>query len=287
MLVLSVAATAVHAEDVLGRIREKKTITIAYRDAAFPFSFLDQDKKPVGYSIDLCLKLADAIKQQLKLPQLAIAYVPATSDNRMDLIQNGKADLECGATTNTAERRKSVAFTIPHFVAGERMLVKTDSNIKNWPDLRNKKVAVTKGTTNLKPLEGRGQVRALNLKVVDGRDHNDSFHILETGGADAFATDDVLLYGLKATAKNPSAYAVVGDPLTTEPYAIMLSKTDPAFKKFVDGEMSRIIHDYEINKLYDKWFLKPIPAKDNFTLNMPMSYLFRDSLRFPTDQVGN
>lgn len=286
-LMLSVTAIAAHAEDVLTRIRDGKAITIAYREASFPFSFLDQDKKPVGYTIDLCLKIVDALKQQLKLPQLSIAYVPVTSSNRIDMITTGKADLECGSTTNTAERRKRVDFTIAHFMAASRMIVRVDDNIKNWPDLRNKKVATTKGATSVQSLVDRGQVRSLNMTILEGRDHDESFKMVVDKAADAFAMDDVLLYGLRATAKNPSAYAIVGEPLTTEPYAIMLPKGDPAYKALVDREMGRIIHDGEMHKLYTKWFLSPIPAKNNLTLNMPMGYLFRESLRFPSDLVGN
>ena len=284
---LGVAATAVHAEDVLAKIRDSKTITIGYREASFPFSFVDQDKKPVGYAIDLCLKIADAVKQQLKLPQLNIVYVPVTSSNRIDMIASGKIDLECGSTTNNAERRKQVSFTIAHFMASSRMLVRVEDKIKNWPDLRDKKVATTKGTTSVKSLVDRGQVRSLNMTIVEGRDHNESFKMVEDKAADAFVMDDVLLYGLKATAKDPAAYAIVGEPLTTEPYAIMLPKGDTNYKAVVDREMGRIIHDGEINKLYTKWFLSPIPAKNNLVLNMPMGYLFRESLRFPSDQVGN
>nr|WP_329956025.1 amino acid ABC transporter substrate-binding protein [Collimonas silvisoli] len=286
-LMLSAAAATAHAEDALAKIRNSKTITIGYREASFPFSFLDQDKKPVGYAVDLCLKIADAVKQQLKLQQLNIAYVPVSSSNRIDMIASGKVDLECGSTTNNAERRKKVSFTIAHFMASSRMLVRVADNIKNWPDLRDKKVVTTKGTTSVKSLIDRGQVRSLNMTVLEGRDHNESFKMVEDKAADAFVMDDVLLYGLKATAKDPAAYAVVGEPLTTEPYAIMLPKDDAAYKAVVDREMGRIIHDGEIYKLYTKWFLSPIPAKNNLTLNMPMGYLFRESLRFPSDQVGN
>lgn len=282
----SIPVGSAHA-DVLSKVRDSKTLTIAYREASLPFSFLDQNNKPVGYAIDLCLKIAEAVKQQLKLPQLTIAYVPVTSSTRIPTIEAGQADLECGSTTNTAERRKHVAFTIPHFVAAARMVVRADSGIKNWPDLRNKKVVSTKGTTNVQTLVDRGQVRSLNITVVEGRDHSDSFHMVEDKTADAFAMDDVLLFGLRAASSNPAAYEVVGDPLSTEPYAIMLPKGDPAFKTLVDHEMARIIQDGELNKLYQKWFLNPIAAKNNVNLKMPMGYLFKESLRFPSDQVGS
>ncbi len=294
-VLLSVSAASFAANEapsagnnsVINRIRDTKTLTIAYRDAAIPFSFLDQNKKPVGYTIDLCLQIAEVIKQQLKLPQLTIAYVPVSTSNRIQVIESGKADLECGTTTNTADRRQHVAFTIPHFMAATRMVVRTNSGIKNWPDLRDKKVATTKGTTSVKSLADRGQVRALNMTVVEGSDHNESFGMVVNKTADAFAMDDVLLYGLRAAAKDPEAYTVVGDPLTTEPYAIMLSKQDPAFKTLVDQDMASIIQDGELNSLYKKWFLSPIPAKNMMNMNMPMGYLFKESLRFPSDKVAN
>ncbi|MGS0741269.1 amino acid ABC transporter substrate-binding protein [Glaciimonas sp. GG7] len=286
LLLASFATVSAHA-DVLSKIRDTKTITIAYRDASLPFSFLDRNMQPVGYSIDLCLKIAEGIKQQLKLPQLTIAYVPVTSSTRIPTIEAGKADLECGSTTNTAERRKHVAFTIAHFIAGVRMIVRADSGIQNWPDLRNKKVVSTKGTTSVQTLTDRGQVRSLNIVVLEGREHDDSFRMVEDKSVDAFVMDDVLLFGLRAGLKNPAAYDVVGDPLSTEPYAIMLPKDDPAFKTLVDHEMASIIQDGELTKLYQKWFLSPIPAKNNINLKMPMGYLFRESLRFPSDKVGN
>jgi ABC-type amino acid transport substrate-binding protein len=286
-LLLCAAAGIAYGNNNLSKIRDTKTITIAYRDASLPFSFLDGDKKPIGYAIDLCLKIADAVKSQLKLSQLNIVYLPVTSDNRMQMIADGKADIECGSTANTAARRKLVDFTIPHFVTAARMLVRTDSGIKNWPDLRNKKVVATKGTVNMQTLNERGQVRSLNLTTLEGRDHNDSFHMLETRAADAFATDDVLLYGLRATAKDPSAYAVVGDPLSTSAYAIMMRKDDAEFKAVVDREMARIIQDGEIYKIYAKWFLNPISAKNNMNMNMPMNFLLKDSFQYPSDKVSD
>lgn len=286
LIVASFSATSAQA-DVLRKIGDTKTISIAYRDASIPFSFLDQNKQPVGYAIDLCLKIADAVKQQLKLSQLTIAYVPVTSFTRISAIEDGKADLECGSTTNTAERRKHVAFTIAHFIAGVRMIVNVDSGIKNWPDLRNKKVVSTKGTTSVQTLTDRGQVRALNIVVLEGAEHDASFKMVENKSVDAFVMDDALLYGLRAASKNPAAYQVVGDPLSTEPYAIMLPKDDPAFKALVDRAMAQMIQDGQLNKLYQKWFLNPIAAKNNINLKMPMGYLLRESLRFPSDKVGN
>ena len=222
----------------------------------------------------------------MKLPKLDIAYIPVTPSTRIPAIVDGKADLECGSTTNNFERRKQVAFTIPHFVAAARMLVRTDSGIRNWSDLRGKRVVTTRGTTSVKLLTDRDKVRALGLKLVEASDHAESFSKVEKGEAEAFPMDDVLLYGLRAKAKDPSKFVVVGDLLSTEPYAIMLRKDDAPFKTLVDKEMGRIINEGELVKLYDKWFLHPIPP-NGLNMNMPMGYLLRDALRFPTDKVGD
>lgn len=279
-------AAAAHATDTFSKIRETQTITIAYREASLPFSYLDAHKKPIGYAVDLCLKIADAVRRELKLSRLDIAYLPVTPSTRIPAIVEGRADLECGSTTNNAERRKQVAFTIPHFVAAARMVVRADSGIRNWADLRDKRVVTTKGTTSVKLLTERDKVRSLGLKLVEGRDHAESFNMVEKGEAEAFPMDDVLLFGLRASSPDPSRFIVVGDALSAEPYAIMLRKDDAPFKALVDREMGRIIQDGEIYKLYDKWFKSPIPPK-GINMNMPIGHLLRDTLRFPTDKVGD
>jgi ABC-type amino acid transport substrate-binding protein len=274
------------AGDTLEKIRDTQTVKIGYREASLPFSYLDQNKKPVGYAIDLCLKVVDAIRRELKLKQVIIVYFPVTSANRFSALNEGKVDLECGSTTNNAERRKIVAFTIPHFVATVRMLVRSSSGIANWADLQGKRVVTTKGTTTVQLMNDRDKVRALGLVLLDGRDHAESFGKVESGEADAFPMDDVLLFGLRANAKSPNGFLIVGDSLSAEPYAIMMRKDDAQFKKAVDREMGRLINDGDLAKLYDKWFEQPIPPK-RVNLKMSMSYLLRDTLRFPTDKVGD
>ncbi len=274
------------AADTLAKVRETHTITIAHREASLPFSYLDTNKKPIGYAVDLCLKIADAVRRELKLNQLKIEYLPVTPSTRIQAIVDGKADLECGSTTNNAERRKQVAFTIPHFVAAARMVVRADSGIKNWSDLRDKRVVTTKGTTTVKLLTDRDKVRALGLKLIEGRDHAESFRMVEQGQAEAFPMDDVLLFGLRASAQDPNGFVVVGEALSAEPYAIMLRRDDALFKAFVDREMGRIINEGEIYKLYDKWFRSQIPPKGQ-NMNMPIGHLLRDTFRFPTDKVGD
>lgn len=270
------------AADTLSRIRQNQTVTIAYREASFPFSYLDENKKPIGYSMDICLRLVDALKRELKLPQLNVKYLLVSSSTRIPAIAEGKADLECGSTTNNAERRSQVSFSISHFFATVRMIVRTDSGIRNWQDLKDKKIVTTKGTTTVKLLTERDKVRALGLKLIEGNDHNDSFKMVENFQVDAFPMDDVLLYGLRANAADPSKFSIVGDALSTEAYGIMLARDDPNFKTLVDKEMARLMIDGEIGKLYDKWFNRAVPPK-NANLNMPMNRLLRENIRFPSE----
>lgn len=273
------------AGDTLGKIRKTQTLVIGIRETA-PFSYTDENKQPLGYSVDLCMKVADAIKKELKMPAMKIQFYSVDSTTRFTALLEDKIDLECGSTTNNAERRKKVAFTIPHFFSSVRALVKADSGIKNWPQLRNRTVVTTKSTTTVKLLNDRNDTSSLNIKLVEGNSDQDSFKMVEEGKADAFPMDDVLLYSLRAESKSPASFAIVGDPLSIEPYSIMMRKDDPGFKKIVDNEMLRLIHENEIYRIYEKWFTKPIPPK-NVNMNMSMGFLLRDSLRFPTDQVAD
>ncbi|RZT41550.1 amino acid ABC transporter substrate-binding protein [Cupriavidus agavae] len=279
------AAQAAAPNSVVLRIQQTGVIRIAHRESSVPFSFV-ADGKPMGYAVDLCLKVADAMRTQLKMPQLRVEWVPVTPASRIPAIVDGKADLECGSTTNNRERRDQVAFTIPHYIAGSRMLVKSDSGIRKWGDLRGKTVASTTGTTPLAMLRKMDESGAMGWKVVEAKDHAEAFAMVESGRADAFVMDDVLLYGLRANAKHPAALAVTGDLLTIEPYAIMLSKHDAEFKKIVDRALIASIYDQETQKLYRKWFQQPIPP-NGITLDIPMSYLLRDSFKFPSDKVAD
>ena len=194
--------------------------------------------------------------------------------------------MECGSTTNNAERRKVVDFTIPHFISMARLLVRTDARIGTLPELAGRTVVSTKGTTPLDRLRRTNDDNSLNMKIVEAQDHAQAFAMVAGGQAAAFAMDDVLLFGLRANAPKPEDFAVIGKPMTIEPYAIMLPKGDTAFKKVVDQEMRRIIQSGEINAIYAKWFTQPIPPK-NINLALPMQHMLKDSFKYPSDKVGD
>jgi ABC-type amino acid transport substrate-binding protein len=276
----------VQAQSMLDQIRRSQAITIAHRDSSIPFSYIDANQQPIGYAMDLCLKVADAIKRELKLPALKINFLSVTSATRIPSIEQGKAALECGSTTNTAERRKQVDYTIAHFISSARFLVRNDSKITKLEDLQGRNVVSTKGSTNIKTLERINSERALKMKVLEAADHAEAFAMVAQKKADAFAMDDVLLFGLRAHSGQADAFAVIGKPMTIEPYAIMLPKGDAAFKKLVDAEMRRIILSGEINAIYRKWFKQPIPPK-GINLNLPMPYMLRDSFKYPSDKVAD
>jgi glutamate/aspartate transport system substrate-binding protein len=268
----------------LDRIKQTGKIIIAHRESSVPLSYLDANKKPVGYAVDLCLRLADAVKKKLNMPRLDVSYLMVTGATRIPAIAEGKADLECGSTTNNAERRQKVAFTVPHYITGARYLVRADSKIDDLPNFDGKKLVSTKGTTPLKAVNAANKERLIGITVLEVADHAAAVTMVENGEADGFAMDDVLLYGLRSERPDPSKLKVVGKFLTIEPLAIMLSKDDPEFKHIIDDEMKRLITSREAYAIYDKWFTQPIPPK-NVSLNMPMNYLLKDFWKYPTDQV--
>lgn len=269
---------------VLERIRQDGRLVIAHRDTSVPFSYVLPDGKPVGYAVELCQHIASAVQKQLKLDKMNVTYTQVTSANRLEFIQKGQADLECGSTTNNAARREKVAFTIPHYITGARMLVKADSKVDRVDSLALKTVVSTKSTTPLDAMRRLNAERGLNLKIVESANHPQGVDMVLKGEADAFVMDDVLLFGLVAALPDPSQAKVVGRYITTEPLAIMLSKDDPEFKKMVDDEMRRLITSGEALKIYQQWFEKPI-APSGRALNLPINYLLRDFWKYPTDQV--
>jgi glutamate/aspartate transport system substrate-binding protein len=281
------AAPAAPPPPTLAKIRETGAVTIAYREASIPFSYLDQNKRPVGYAMDLCMRVVDSLRRDLKMPSLRVELLSVTPATRIGAIKEGKADLECGSTTNNAARRKDVAFTVAHYYAGAKLLTRADSGINRLSDLRGKAIVSTRGTTPLAALRAAEEKGIIGgARILEGKDHDESFAMLERGEAQAFAMDDILLYSLRATAKDPKAWAVVGEFITVEPLAIMLRRDDPEFKKYVDTVLSRAMIDGEVRSLYNKWFLSAIPPK-GVNLGIPLSPLMRDQLSFPTDKVGD
>lgn len=272
------------SQPVLERIRAGGKITLAHREASVPFSYLNGSGKPVGYALDLCLRLADAVKSALGLQRLDVAYLPVTSANRIDAVASGKADLECGSTTNNAERRKAVAFTVPHFITGTRYLVRNDSPVLELAQFEGRKLVSTAGTTPLAAVKRANHDRLLRINVLEAPDHAQALEMVARGEVDGFAMDDVLLFGLVAGRPDTERFKVVGKPLTIEPLAIMLSKDDPAFKRIVDEEMKRLILSREAHAIYERWFLRPIPPQHR-ALNLPMHYLLKDFWKYPTAEV--
>jgi glutamate/aspartate transport system substrate-binding protein len=271
---------------VLDRIRSSGRIVLAHRESSVPFSYFDANKQPVGYALDLCRDVAEAVRKHLGLKTITIAYLPITTATRIDAIATGKADLECGATTNNAERRQKVAFTIPHYITGSRYAVRADSPIAELEQFEDHVLVSTAGSTPFKAIDQANRDRLIHIDVRAVPDNAKAMEMLANKTADGFAMDDVQLYGLIAGSPDPSKFKVVGKFLTIEPLAIMLSKDDAAFKKVVDDEMRHLIRSGEAEKIYDRWFLKPIPPR-NAAMNLPMSYLLRDSWKYPSDAVAN
>lgn len=269
--------------DTLQKIKDTGTITIGHRESSIPFSYLDGNQKPVGYSMDLCNKIVEEVKKELKMPALVTKLTPVTSQTRIPLMTNGTIDLECGSTTNSLERQKQVAFGVTTFVSPVRMVVKADSGIKTLDDLNGKAVATTTGTTSDRYIKQNEKGHNIDVKNVYGKDHAESFLMVETGRASAFVMDEVLLAGFVANAKNPKDFAIVGPALSTEPYGIMLRKDDPQFKALVDKTLSGLMKSGEINKIYAKWFTSAIPPK-NVNLNLPMNAQLQEAIKHPNDK---
>lgn len=269
--------------DTLGKISERGSMVLAYRESSVPFSYLDGPGKPIGFGVDIAHKIADAVRQATGKKEMRIDYQAVTSQNRVPLVANGSVDLECGSTTNNALRAKDVAFAVNYFYASSRLLVKKSGGVDKLADLAGKAVATTTGTTTFGQLRKLSLEKNLNLNVIPAKDHADGFLLLESGRAQAFAMDDILLAGLMLNAKNPDDYAIVGEPLQVEAYACMLRKEDPAFKKLVDGTLSAMMKSGEFEKLYKKWFMSPIPPRQR-SLALPMSDRLREHLKSPTDQ---
>lgn len=284
LALLAFAAAPVLAQDsgTLKKIKDSGTITIGYRDASIPFSYLNDQQQPIGYAMDICGKIVDAVKTKLNMPNLKVALNPVTSSTRIPLMANGTIDLECGSTTNNAERKKQVDFGMTYFVIKYRYVAKKSANMNAIADLKGQTVVSTAGTTDIKALNELNSAKNMGMNILSANDHPAAFLMVETGRAKAFLMDDILLAGLVANSKSPSEFHISSESLGVEPYSLMLRRDDPEFKKVVDDTMTKLFKSGEIEKIYNKWFMNPIPPK-NINLNVPISDSLKKVFANPTD----
>ena len=284
-MLLSGYATA-GAEELngtLAKVKDQGYITIGHREASVPFSYIDDKQRPIGFAIDICAKIVDAVKRELRLDKLEVRYQLVTSPSRIPLMANGTIDLECGNTTNNIERQQQVAYTNTHFLTASRFVSKVTSHIGSIADLKGKTVVAPAGSTNIKQaLEFNNRLN-LGMTIVPAQDQGEAFLMVETGRAVAFIQDDIVLAGLIANAKDPKAFVISEDAFSRpEPYGIMLRKDDAAFKAVADAATSVLYQSPEMPALYDKWFMQAIPPKD-VNLNIPMSPAMKRAFEKPTD----
>ena len=279
-------AAQANAEELTGtlkKIKETGAITIGFRDSSIPFSYLDDNQKPIGFAIDICYKIVDAVKKELKLDKLAVEFNPVTSSTRIPLLANGTIDLECGSTTNNADRLKQVSFTNTHFLTATRFVSKKSSKLNSIDDLKGKSVASTSGTTNIKQLTEANAARNLGINIIPAKEHAESFLMVETDRAVAFVMDDILLASFVVGSKDPNGYVISKDAFSkTEPCAVMLRKDDLAFKKVVDDATAALYQSADGERLYDKWFMQKIPPK-GLSLNVPIGAELKKAFAKPSD----
>jgi glutamate/aspartate transport system substrate-binding protein len=275
-------ASAQELTGTLRKIRDSGAILIGHRESSLPFSYFDKNDKVVGYALDLCYRVAEAVRTRLGLEKLEVKLVPVTSTNRIPLVLDGSVDLECGSTSNNLERQKVVSFSVTYFVTANRFVAKAASGLKTLDDLKGKTVVSTVGTTNLKQISDLNGQRHLGLSIITAKDHSEAFRMVESGRAAAFVMDDILLYGLVANSASPSDYAISTEALSVEPYGMMLRQQDAPFKKLVDDTLADIYRKDELQPIYAKWFLSSIPP-NGVNLNVPMSPQLERVVAMPTD----
>jgi len=285
LAVAVLAAPPAVAQDggTLKKVKETGSITIGFRESSVPFSYLDDKQQPVGFAMDICYKIVEGVKKELKLDKLEVKLNPVTSATRIPLMANGTIDLECGSTTNNAERQKQVWFTNTHFLTASRYVTKKAGNINKIDDLKGKTIVSTSGTTNIKQATEANAAKNLGMTILPAKDHAEAFLMVETDRAVAFVMDDILLASLVAGSKTPAAYKISEDAFSLpEPYGIMLRKDDAAFKKVVDAATSALYKSPEGVAIYTKWFTQPIPPK-GLNLNVPMSAQMKKQFATPSD----
>lgn len=278
------SSIAAQAAGTLDQIKESKQIALGYREASVPFSYIDQNQKPVGFSLDLCARIVAQIKQTLALPALDVKYIAVTGGNRIPLIQNGTIAIECGGTSSSVERMKQVDFSVATFISHTKWMTKVNSGIHSAKDLKGKTVVVTQGSNAVQIAKEVSDKNGLGLRVVQAHDHAESMLMLDTGRASAFMEDDILLAAKKADAADPAQYTFLPDDYNTLAYGLMLPKGDEAFKALVDKTLSSMMASGEFMTLYKKWFETAIPPHDK-NLNFPVSDDLKARIAHPSDQV--
>ncbi len=276
-------AQAQELTGTLKKIKDTGTITIGHREASIPFSYLDEKQQPVGYAMDLCMKVVDAVKAELKMPNLKITLQPVTSANRIPLLQNGTIDIECGSTTNSVERQKQVAFGPTYFVINVSAVVKKASGIKTMAELNGKAISTTSGTTAVPLLKKYEKTANIDVKEIYGKDHAESMQLLTTDRVSAFVMDDILLAGQVANQPNPGDYVIFSESLRTEPYGMMLRREDPQFKSLVDRAVGAVYKSGEIEKIFSKWFASAIPPR-GVNLHFQITPAIREAFKNPNDR---
>jgi glutamate/aspartate transport system substrate-binding protein len=281
-LVIAVPAVA-QESGTLKKLRDTGEIVLGVRDASIPFSYADDSGTSIGYSVDLCMRVVDHLRQTLKMPTLKVRQQLVTPGNRVPLLVNGTVDLECGSTVNNIERQKTVAFSLTTFIVNTKFIVKASSGIQKLADLKGKTVAVTGGTNTMGKITALNKQMNLDLSVINGKDHAESFLLLTTDRVAAFSEDDILLAGLAATSQTPNGFRLISiDGMLADPYALMMRRDDPQFKAAVDAALRGVFASGEIQAIYDKWFVRPIPPR-NVVLNFPMGDQLRRVIAKPTD----
>ena len=283
-LAAMVEPSAAADSPTLTKIKSSGAITIGYREASIPFSYLGPDQKPIGFSLDLCAAIVERIKAELNLPNLTVNYTPVNSSNRIPLIQNGTVDIECGGTANDKKRQEQVSFSVTTFVSQPRWLVKADSGLKTAGDLKGKTIVVTQGSNAVGFAQGVNAKEQLGLNIVQAKDHAESFLMLNTGRAAAFMEDDILLAGLKAAASNPDALIFLPEGYARIYYGLMFTKGDAGFKALVDDVLSKQMASGQFAKTYTKWFTRPIPPKGE-NLAFPLTDTLMERMANPSDAV--
>jgi glutamate/aspartate transport system substrate-binding protein len=284
LLVLAAAVPALAQETgALKKLRDTGEIVLGVRDASIPFSYADDTGQSIGYSVDLCMRVVDHLRQALKMPTLKVRQQLVTSANRVPLVTNGTVDLECGSTVNNIERQKTVAFSLTTFIVNTKFITKSSSGVQKVVDLKGKTVAVTGGTNTMGKITALNKQMNLDLSIINGKDHAESFLLLTNDRVAAFSEDDILLAGLAATSQTPTAFRLISiDGMLADPYALMMRRDDPQFKAAVDTALRDVFASGEIQRIYDKWFVRPIPPR-NVVLNFPMGDQLKRVIAKPTD----